>query len=102
VPSLAPGTSVNVSVSLDPTNDPKAWMGLMPGLEETMAASFKPDAKKLVQAKFDQASTARQAWRATYLTGVVNLQAALKQPPFVYKVAYQTSCFANKQGCLVQ
>ena len=115
VPSLLPTQSVNVSVALDPVNDPKAWMELLPTQAEYLAAtslggssggfggSLTTDpADKLVQTKTAQADAALKSWRSTYLTGSVNLQAALKQPPFVYKVAYKTQCFADKQGCLVQ
>ena len=115
VPSLAPTQSVKVSVVLDPVNDPKAWMALLPTQAEYLAAtslggssggfggSLTIDpADKLVQTKTAQADAALKSWRSTYLTGSVNLQAALKQPPFVYKVAYKTQCFADKQGCLVQ
>ena len=115
VPSLAPGQSVKVAVSLEPVQDPKAWIGLLPTQAEYLKATsimgsgggglggLQTDpAKKLIQTKTAQADAALKAWRTAYLTGTVSLQAALKIPPFVYKVAYQTSCFANQQGCLVQ
>ena len=114
VPSLLPTQSVNVSVALDPVNDPKAWMELLPTQAEYLAAtslggssggfggSLTTDpADKLVQTKSAQADAALKSWRSTYLTGSVNLQAALKQPPFVYKVAYKTQCFADKAMCTV-
>ena len=116
VPSLATMQSVNVSVALDPVNDPKAWMELLPTEDEYAKAGFMPltmnsgwpgdvkpsGAYQVVQTKQAQADAALKSWRAEYLGGMVNLQAALKQPPFVHKVAYKTQCFADKQGCLVQ
>jgi len=105
VPALAPGQSVKVSVALEPVQDPKAWMALLPAQEEYLKAlgiMGSAGEQKIVLAKIAQADTALKNWRTTYLSGTVQLQAALKLPPFVYKVAYQTSCFADKQGCLVQ
>ena len=99
VPGLAPGQSVKVSLALNPLKDPKAWMALLPTQEDLAQMVLKPG---VVLTKSNQAEAALKDWRAAYLTGTVQLQAALKLPPFVYKVAYQTSCFANKQGCLVQ
>jgi hypothetical protein len=118
VPSLLPGHSVNVSVALQPIKDPKGWMALLPTPEEYMKWQINqasnagkpggvgginpgPD-EQLIKTKTDAAYADLQAWRTQYLTGVVNLQAALKVPPFAAKTAYETSCFANKQGCLVQ
>jgi hypothetical protein len=98
VPSLAPGQSVKAAVSLDPVSDPKAWMESLPTAQE--AAQVLANAGALLK-KTDAAKGALNDWRARYLTGVVNLQAALKLPPFVNKIAYQTSCFASQQGCLV-
>ena len=105
VPSLAPAQSVTVSVALDPVTDPKGWMELLPAMEESWKAyslTGSSAEQKAIQTKTAKADAALKAWRTTYLTGVVNLHAALKQPPFVYKIAYETSCFANQQGCLVQ
>jgi hypothetical protein len=99
VPSLAPGHSVNIAVALEPVQDPKAWMELLPSDEDIQNAITKID---VIDAKISQAKAGLHAWRTAYLTGTVQLQAALKIPPFVNKVAYQTSCFADKQGCLVQ
>lgn len=99
VPSLLPGMSVNVAVSLEPVKDPKAWMELLPTEEEMQKVFSNPNA---VTTKTGQAKTDLQAWRTKYLTGAVNLQAALKLPPFVYKVAYKTQCFADKSMCTVQ
>ena len=105
IPALPPGQSVKVSVALKPLKDPKAWMELLPTAEEYLKAYSlmgSSGEQKVVQTKTEQADAALKDWRAQYLTGVVNFQATLKLPPFVAKVAYETSCFANKQGCLVQ
>jgi hypothetical protein len=115
VPSLAPGQSVKVAVALEPITDPKAWMDLLPTDEDfadLQSALFSQNPlggpskasalQAVIQQKTEKAHAALKDWRAKYLTGVVNLQAALKLPPFVYKVAYKTQCFAEKQGCLVQ
>jgi hypothetical protein len=99
VPSQKPATSVNVSVSLEPVKDPKAWMELLPSDDDIEHAITKPD---VIDAKIKQATADLQAWRTKYLTGGVNLQAALKLPPFVYKVAYKTQCYADKPMCTVQ
>jgi hypothetical protein len=99
VPSLAPGQSLKVAVSLEPVNDPKAWMELLPTEDDLQQAMTK---MKLIDTKTKQAKADLQAWRTKYLTGGVNLQAALKLPPFVHKVAYKTQCFANKAACVVQ
>jgi hypothetical protein len=113
VPSLAPKQSVNVSVALDPVSDPKAWMELLPAQADYLKAypsmgtsggwmgvGASP-AQKALQAKQAEAEAAFKAWRTAYLTGSVPLQAALKQPPFVYKVAYKTQCYADKAMCTV-
>lgn len=99
VPSLAPAQSVKVSVALDPVSDPKAWMELLPTEDELLHATTKIT---VIDAKIKQAKADLQAWRTTYLTGSVPLQAALKLPPFVYKLAYTTSCMADKPACVVQ
>lgn len=99
VPSLAPLQSVNVSVALDPVNDPKAWMELLP--TDIEMAQVMLEAADIKQ-KVDKAGAALTSWRGTYLTGSVDLQAALKQPPFVYKVVYKTQCYADKPWCVVQ
>ena len=114
VPSLAPKQWVNVSVALDPVSDPKAWMELLPTQADYLkayppmdssggwAGSLTPDPDKtLVATKTAQAEAALKAWRTAYLTGSVPLQAALKQPPFVYKVAYKTQCYTDKATCTV-
>lgn len=99
VPSLKPGHSVNVAVALDPLQDPKAWMALLPTEEELAMMITNVN---VIKEKTEKAKTALKNWRTAYMTGVVNLQAALKLPPFVYKVVYKTQCFAEKEGCLVQ
>jgi hypothetical protein len=115
VPSLAPKQWVNVSVALDPVSDPKAWMELLPTQADYLKAyppmdssggwagnlTSDPD-KTLVATKTAQAEAALKVWRTAYLTGSIPLQAALKQPPFVYQVAYKTSCMADKPACQVQ
>jgi hypothetical protein len=98
VPSLAPMQSVNVSVTLDPASDPKAWMALLPTDAEMAQAMLSPGN---ITKKLDAAKADLQAWRTKYLTGSVDLQSALKLPPFVYKVAYKTQCYADKVACLV-
>jgi hypothetical protein len=115
VPSLLPKQLVNVSVALDPVSDPKAWMELLPTQADYLKAYPPMDSsggwagglssdpnKTLIATKTAQAEAALKAWRTAYLTGSVPLQAALKQPPFVYKVACKTSCMADKPACLVQ
>jgi hypothetical protein len=115
VPSLLPKQLVNVSVALDPVSDPKAWMELLPTQADYLKAYPPMDSsggwagglssdpnKTLIATKTAQAEAALKAWRTAYLTGSVPLQAALKQPPFVYKVAYKTSCMADKPACLAQ
>jgi hypothetical protein len=103
-------------LALKPLQDPKGWMDLLPTAEDYAkfrsamggakgswgggVSPYSPEDP--IQQKLDQAEAALKDWRTAYLTGVVNFEATLKLPPFVSKVAYQTSCFANKQGCLVQ
>jgi hypothetical protein len=99
VPGLAPGQSVNVSIALKPLKDPKAWMELLPTQEELSKMALQP---AVILGKSNQAEAALKDWRAAYLTGTVQLQAALKLPPFVYKVAYQTACVAGMPACVVQ
>jgi hypothetical protein len=99
VPALARGHSVNVAVSLEPVTDPKAWMERLPTEEEKQNVIVNAN---VLLTKTDQAKADLQAWRTKYMAGAVNLQVALKLPPFVSTVAYKTQCFAEKPGCLVQ
>jgi hypothetical protein len=98
VPSLLPKQSVNVSVALDPVDDPKAWMELLPTEDELLHAMTEV---KVIDTKMKQAKADLQTWRDKYLKGAVDLQAALTKPPFVYKLAYKTQCFADKAMCTV-
>lgn len=94
VPSLAPGESLKIAIALQPVDDPEAWMQLLP----VDADPFKLAAnlEKVLAAK-----NALSAWRAKYLKGTVTITARLTLPPFVGKDVWQTSCFADKVGCLV-
>jgi len=101
IPSLSPGESFKIAIALQPTKDPKAWMGLLPtdaeyqqnGLAEVMA---------LIVQKHQLAHDALKAWRAEYLAGMVTFRARLTLPPFVGKQVFEKSCMADKPACLVQ
>ncbi len=96
VPSLDPGQSLKIAIALTPVDDPKAWMDLLPTAADYQTVNLAP-----VIEKSKAAEAALNEWRAKYLSGMVNFSARLTLPPFVGKSIWQTTCFADKTGCVL-